>query len=137
MPAVFPNNNAHIDDPPQITWLKILNVLNILAGAAGDGSNPVSDLPSKLYTGQNTVGTPGTAVNLPSALLFQGVVITALPGNKSQITVGPVGVTNATTGSGNGTVLAQGQATSFAVNNLNLLWINATNAGDGVSYNGS
>ncbi|WP_420104162.1 hypothetical protein [Bosea sp. (in: a-proteobacteria)] len=93
--------------------------------------------PSTVIAGQGRIATASTAVCLPSAALQNGIVVKALAGNVGSLTVGPSGVTTATDGTGNGYVLAPGEAMSFAVSNASLVCFNGTGVGDGVSYAGN
>lgn len=86
--------------------------------------------------GQAKIASTGTAVQLGSNTLTNGVIITALSTNTASITVGGSSVTNTTNGTGNGYILEAGASASWAVSNTNQLWINGT-AGDIVSFAGS
>lgn len=89
-----------------------------------------------LATGQAIVASTGTAVQLPSHALVNGVIITAHGTNAAAVVIGGPGVANALTGSGNGAELAPGASVSAAVTNTNQLYINGA-AGDWVSFIGS
>ena len=86
--------------------------------------------------GQAKVATTGTAVQLGSAALLNGVIICALSTNAAPIEIGTSSVNSTHDGTGNGYVLVPGAACSFAVTNTNVLYINGT-GGDGVSFGGS
>lgn len=93
-------------------------------------------LPSSSSFGQTVIAATGTAVQLSSNPLVNGVVVSANTSNTASIIVGLSGVTNITNGSGNGYVLAPGASIGIAVANTNSLWINGT-SGDVVSFVGS
>ena|ERR1700728_4681504 len=100
---------------------------------------PTSSVPalaSAPLTGQGKIATTGTAVQLSSNVLVNGVIVTALSTNAAAIVIGPSGVANTLDGTGNGYVLLPGASVSFAVTNTNTLYINGT-IGDGVSFGGS
>lgn len=90
-----------------------------------------------MATGQAIIAVTGTAVQLASNVLINGVIITAHGTNAASVTLGPsAALTNTLSGSGNGQELQAGASTSFAVPNTNNIWINGT-AGDWVSFGGS
>jgi hypothetical protein len=92
------------------------------------------------YYGQKAVAVAGTAVQLSatSYILQNGLIVTSLSSNTSTgLTIGNSGVTNALTGSGNGTVLYPGGSISIGAGvNLNSIYINST-ALDIITYAGS
>lgn len=92
--------------------------------------------PGSVVTGQKKVAVTGTAVQLSAGALVNGVVIKALSTNAAAIVVGGLGVTNVTDGTGVGYVLLPGEAVSFAVSDVSVLYINGT-AGDGVCAAGN
>jgi len=87
-------------------------------------------------TGQVSIATTGTALALGSGALVNGIVIKANTANAATILVGGSGVTNVSTGTGNGYPLAPGEAISIASSNLSQVYINGT-AADFVSYAGN
>ncbi len=87
-------------------------------------------------TGQAIIASTGTAVQLSSGILTNGVIITAFSENSAPITIGGATVTNTANGSGNGYILEAGASVSMAVDNTNRVYINGT-AGDFISYCGS
>ena len=94
-------------------------------------------IPSAFVTGQAKIATTGTAVQLASNTLTQGVLISSLSTNSASITIGTSsGVTNTVDGTGNGSILTAGSTKSIAATNTNLVWINGT-AGDIISFIGS
>lgn len=86
--------------------------------------------------GQAKIAVTGTAVQLASNALSNGVIVTAKSTNTNPIVVGATGVANTTDGTGAGYILEAGASVSWAVDNTNRLFINGT-AGDIVSYAGS
>ena len=87
---------------------------------------------SDFTTGQKTVATAGTAVQLISSVkTVHAVVVKALPGNTGKVCVGPKGTTYA---GNNGYVLEAGVAISFPIADLSKVWIDAQTNGDGVCW---
>jgi hypothetical protein len=94
-------------------------------------------IPAAFVTGQSKIAVTGTAVQLGSNALTQGVLISALSTNTASITIGTSSsVTNVVNGTGNGAILTAGSTKSIAATNTNLIWINGT-AGDIISFIGS
>lgn len=93
-------------------------------------------LPTAAGVGQTKIAVTGTAVQLASNALVNGVILSASTSNSASITVGGSGVTNATDGTGNGFILAPGASVGIAVSNTNELYVNGT-AADVVSFVGS
>ena len=88
-------------------------------------------------TGQVKIAVTGTAVQLPSNALKNGVIIKALSSNNAAgMTWGASSVTNTVDGTGNGDILEPGERNSAAVDNTNRIWVNGT-AGDILSFVGS
>jgi hypothetical protein len=87
-------------------------------------------------TGQSKIAVTSTAVRLPDRRLVNGVIITAKSTNTTNILVGDFDVTTTQDGTGNGEILEPGASLSYAVDNLNRVWINGT-AGAIISYSGS
>jgi len=88
-------------------------------------------------TGQAIIVVTGTAVQLATNALVNGLVVKAKSTNNSTCgTVGGASITNDYTGSGNGYGLCPGEASSFAVGNSNLLYVNGT-AGDIFTFEGN
>lgn len=83
--------------------------------------------------GQIKIANTGTAIQLPNNTLSNGVIITAKSTNSAPISIGVSGVNNTVDGTGNGYILEAGNSVSFAVANLNSIYINGT-ANDIVSY---
>ena len=92
---------------------------------------PQAPLPAVIYSGQQT--STGVAVAIAASTpLVEGVIVQALSLNVDSVYVGPAGVTSAT-----GFELQPGQAMSYAVDNLDLIYVISVNSGDGVCYGGS
>lgn len=104
---------------------------SINSGIAALGGTQLS-----VTSGQTKIATTGTAVQLGTGALVNGVVITANLNNSGPITVGPAGVNNTQNGTGNGYMLYPGASMSYAVSNLSPVYINGT-AGDFVTYTGN
>ena len=97
---------------------------------------PIGTLVSSGFFGQAKIAVTATAVQLPSNVLTNGVIISAFSTNTAPITIGGSTVTNTANGTGNGTILEAGASISFAITNTNALYINGT-ANDFVSFAGS
>lgn len=100
------------------------------------GGTVAGPAPSAITSGQAKVAVTNTAVCLSAAALVNGLVIKALAANAAAITIGGTGVNSTTDGTGNGYVLAPGEAMSFAVDNASRVCINGA-SGAGVSYAGN
>lgn len=98
-------------------------------GTSGSGGG--ATLPSTGANNQATVPT-GTSTALGSNTLTQGVIVQALSTNTVSIYVGFSGTTVA-----NGFELQPGQATSFAVNNTNLIYSISGSASQKLCFVGS
>ncbi len=85
-----------------------------------------------LKTFRKTVTTPGTAEQLPNVEVPDGMllVVKALDANTGDIEVGE---TQAIAQGASAFILRPGEALEFAVINANLIWIDTTVAGGGVS----
>jgi len=87
-----------------------------------------------LGDGTAKVATPGTAVQLTSSSTpCREVHVSAFSENAGVLVVGGSTVV-ATAGSRRGRTLAPGETVVLNVADVNLLWIDALNANDGVSY---
>lgn len=106
---------------------------NIITPATGQGGNP-----NTVKTGQKLIAVLNTAIAISgtSQTLTNGVVAKALASNTNNITVGGSGINSLTDGTGTGYILAPGEAISFGVTNVNLVFING-NAGDGITWAGN
>ena len=100
-------------------------IWNSLIAPLPAGTNSIGTvvlpLPSAPIVGQ--VVMTGSAVQLASNVLQNGVTILAYQQNPGKVFVGGSGVTTTDTGSGNGYGLTAGQAVSFAVSNTNALYV--------------
>jgi hypothetical protein len=81
-----------------------------------------------IYLNQVPVPAPGTRVQLPDVTVPDGfhATLTGIPDNAALISVYNVAV------GGTAVLIDAGFSRPFSITNLNLLWIDATNAGDGV-----
>jgi len=113
----------------QTSEIALLTSIAADVSALGGGQNTI-------LSGQKTIAVTGTAVQLGSGALVNGVIITANINNTAPISVGPSGVNNTQTGSGNGYILQPGTSIAYSVTNLSPIYINGT-AGDFVSYSGN
>jgi hypothetical protein len=95
------------------------------------------DLPTTINTGQVKIAVTGTAVQLQSNALVNGLIIKSISSNNAaNQTVGASTVTNTTDGTGNGYILFPGEAASFGVSNSNAVWVNGT-IGDIFTWEGN
>lgn len=109
--------------------------ITLLTSIAADIS-ALGGIQNTLIAGQKAIATTGTAVQLDTGALVNGVTITANINNSAPMTIGPTGVNNTQTGSGNGYILQPGASMSFSISNLSPIYLNGT-AGDFVSYTGN
>src|ERR1700688_1699570 len=76
-------------------------------------------LPGTFAVGQTKISVTGTAIQLASNALVNGVVLTASLTNINPLVIGGSGVTNTIDGSGNGYILQAGASIGIAVSNTN------------------
>lgn len=100
---------------------------------SGTVSTTLSTAP---VVGQAKIASTGVAQQLSAGALANGVILTAKTGNAASIEVGASGVNNTVDGTGNGYILAAGASVSFAVDNVNRIYVNGT-ANDVISWAGS
>lgn len=94
-------------------------------------------LAQGMVYGQVKIAVTGTAVQLPSNPLSNGVIVKAKTTNNTACgTVGTSAVTNTYDGTGNGYGLCPGEAASLGVKNTNAGWVNGT-AGDIFTFEGN
>lgn len=98
--------------------------------------NPVGVLGTAPVAGQLVIAVTGTRIQLPSAALSNGVILSANSANTAALTIGSSTVTNTVNGSGNGVILGAGASISTAVDNTNRIYCNGT-SGDILSWLGS
>lgn len=108
-----------------------------IAVANPDGSNigggGTPSVPSTIRNGQKTVTTAGTAEAIVgSSTSCEGVVLQALSSNTGLVYVGDSSVS-----SSNGMELQPGQATGLAIDNLNKVYVDSAENGDGICFMGS
>ena len=95
----------------------------------------VDNVGSAVISGRKTVTTAGTAEILKTdTTLTQGVIIMALKTNTNNIFVGDSSLDK---DSDKQTELEPGESTAVAVDNINLIYIDVTTNGEGVSFIGS
>lgn len=84
---------------------------------------------------QQDVTTSGTPVNLTAAVVLHGtsLLVKAKAGNTGVITVGNSSANALNTGTSNFR-LSQNQSIELEVNNVGLIWIDATVSGEGIEY---
>ena len=87
---------------------------------------------AKIYSGQITVTTAGTAVQGTSTGNYTGFFVRALSGNTGNVYLGNDGADDIT--SGNGYELAPGDQIYIEAPNLNELWFDAATSGDKFSW---
>lgn len=114
----------------QVVWLQCDSTGHlVVSGGAVGLLAPV--------TGQAIIAVTGTAVQLASNPLFNGVIVKAKSTNSSSCgAVGKSTVTNVYDGTGPGYGLCPGEASSFAVYNSNALYVNGT-VGDIFTFEGN
>jgi hypothetical protein len=106
------------------------NILSSIGGGSG------SITPATVVCGQVKITTTGTAVQLPANPLVNGVVVKLDPSASGACTIGTAGVTATMDGTGNGYILAPGEAASFAVSDTSAVWVNGS-AGSIFSFEGN
>lgn len=140
----YPRSNSCCDDSGLSSLILTLQqqIAN-LAGQVAQVSHSVivtqtvlATNPAGVLSGQVKIVTTGTAVPIPSNTLLNGISIFANPNNAGTINIGPLGVTNAADGTGNGDVIQPGAARAFGVSNSSAIYINGT-AGDWISWSGN
>ena len=123
----------------------VTNTNKIPASPAEEGGNLASiktDLDTHvaenatLVEGQTKIATTGTAVQLASNVLKNGVIITAKSSNAAPLSLGGSGVNNTVDGTGNGQILEAGKSIFVIIPNTDALYLNGT-AGDICSFIGS
>ncbi len=126
-----------------VIWDGSLSTGALTIGTVDQGTGGASNwavkqalIASAPLNGQAKIAVTGTAVNLASNALTNGVILTAKSSNTAAIVVGASSVANTTDGTGAGYILEQGASAPWAVDNTNRLFINGT-AGDIVSWSGS
>jgi len=102
-------------------------------GSRNDVDIISTPLSSTVIVGQKAM--TGSAVQLQTNTLTNGVIITAKSTNTANIVIGDSGVTTTENGSGNGYILEPGASVSFAGTNTNLLYAIGTTS-DVLSFMG-
>ncbi len=122
---------SNVQSAPGTSQTVAITVQGNASGIPIPVTSSAASLPSAPVFGHAT--SSGTATVLgSSASLLNGVIIQALATNAGNVYVGSSAVTTST-----GFQLQPGQATSVAVNNLNVMYVIAATSGDGVCYIGS
>lgn len=116
-------NDANLE----IRQFRVNPSTNALLVDTSGGSTPTS--PSTVDSGQGTVSTAGTAVQVATTTTIQAIVIRANTGNTGNIFVG-----DATVDSSTGLVLAPGEAVAFDIDDPATVYVDAATNGDGFSY---
>ena len=95
------------------------------------GETPIIEFPpDTIGDGTQTVATAGVRVQLSTtSVRCKKVLITAKGGNSGNIYIGGI-----TIASGRGKQLVPLQDVEIEIDNLNLIYIDATSSGDGCSY---
>ena len=154
--AAYPQSRARLSSA--ITGAGASLLITTIASSAPDtsvvtaGLDPSSSLPAgtnaigtvtvatggaTVVAGQTKLAASGTAQQLGSNALVNGVVITAPTSNTGTITLGSSTVNNWVGGTGNGYPLSPGQSFAFSVSNTNAIWFNGTVTGDSISFGGN
>jgi len=92
---------------------------------------------TSVVAGQARLSVAGTAQQLPTNTLLNGLTVTANISNGGTITIGGPSVTNTINGTGNGIRLAPGQSYAYSISNSNALWFNGTVTGDSLDFGGN
>lgn len=109
-------------------------ILAQLGGGGGSSSNfPVLPTTSSIGDGSKNVTTAGTAVTLGSSTSCKAITITARLSNTGIISVGGSTVV-AASGSRRGTPLGAGDSITLEINDISLVYIDATVSGEGVTF---
>lgn len=90
--------------------------------------NVAESAPTTVANNKNVVATAGTSVQLPTNIC-KSIVIKGLSSNTGIIFVG-----NSTVSSTNGFQLSAGDIVALDINNTNVIWIDSTVNGEGVSW---
>lgn len=92
------------------------------------------DIPENVSDGRRLVTTAGTRVQLSATSVpCKSVAITAMPANTGIMVVGGSTVVG-TTASRQGVPLSPGDTISLDIDNLNKIYVDATQSGEGVTY---
>jgi hypothetical protein len=98
-----------------------------------DAINAAQGAPGAIYGGTKTVTTPGTRVVLgASQALTEGVQLRGLDTNAQVVYAGNASVSS----TGNGTRLSAKEPLFIRCNNVNLIYLDAAVAGEGVTWIG-
>jgi hypothetical protein len=133
--SVTGNVNTGLSQPLTDTQLRA-NAVSVTGNVNTGLSQPLTDtqlranaidvqtpMPSSLVVGQGKIAVTNVAQPLPSAVLKNGIVITARDENASSIWVGGNTVTLTDDGTGTGYRLTPGQSISFASSNANAIFV--------------
>ena len=106
---------------------------NIEQGSSGNLTPLLTGVNILPYTilgnGKITVSTPGSASALGVPTTTASITIRALASNTGKVYVGTASVS-----SSNGFQLSPQETMSLDLNNLNKIWLDVDNAGEGVTY---
>jgi hypothetical protein len=127
------NNTTANPVPIQPPAVGYLTVAIDQTGSRNDVDIISTPLSSTVIVGQKAM--TGSAVQLQTNTLTNGVIITAKSTNTANIVIGDSGVTTTENGSGNGYILEPGASVSFAGTNTNLLYAIGTTS-DVLSFMG-
>lgn len=141
MPVCCTQDNSHFSFSTTGTPVIPVEFLNFPMPAIVWSANGVqlvaSSNPATVLAGQVKIAVTGTAVQLPSNALVNGVTIRANNNNAATGgTVGPAGINNTVDGTGNGYILFPGDAIAYGVTNSNAVFVNGT-IGDIFSWTGN
>lgn len=106
----------------------------VLYDSSGNAIIP-SGSASSLGGGRRTSSSPGTAIQInASSTSCKRVTVQALQSNSDVIAVGG-SASNATLGAENGVILNPGGSQTFNIDNVNKVYFDPRQSGDGISYN--
>lgn len=100
-----------------------------------ENGKPIQGVFRQLASGNATVATPGTPVQLTSVpTQAKSLDVTASYNNTDMITVGGSGVVGTAIGR-KGVPIAPGNTYTFKITDVSQIWIDAVSPGDFVSFN--
>ena len=126
VPSMLGVSSSDLSTPTKVAVDPTTNRLKVDAAYTAAGN-------SSAGSGNQTIVTAGTAVQLESDTSCVRVFVQALETNSGVVVVGDSNV-DAAEGSRRGLALYAGQGDWFNVSNLNLLYIDSTQSGDKVHY---
>lgn len=125
------NSNDGSSAPNALTNRAVLALEDLSEISSSNPCPVVPNQPTEIFTGQGTVVTAGTKIQLPSQAISSTCTIRAMSGNTGEIYV----ITAGGTGSSDGFPLDPGESSPpIEVSNLNTIRIDAATNGDRFAY---